>query len=320
MRGKLLGLVVVLLAVALGIAVGAGPLQGDARARQQELTAALAQVSDLEGRLADARRGADFTEKVTESTAPEVVAGRLKGRRVALLVIGRADQDTVARTRELLAAAGASLTAEVSLTPTAVDPARRALVEALTTQMATQAKLDVGSQDGYQRLGTLLGRAMLASPVTVSRPSGRLSPAQRARRQQQLADATARAQSYDQVAVGVVAGLRAADLLADSSIDSRADLLLVLVPGGGATTGQTTADLVRAAAGAPTVVAGPLAAAGPKRVLTLLGEAGSGLSTVDGNENEAGRVVTVLALAAQADGTSGQYGATGADALPPAAG
>jgi hypothetical protein len=152
---------------------------------------------------------------------------------------------------------------------------------------------------GYGRFGALLARALGTGP------SGQ--PAQAA---------------YDATAVGIVSGLQSADLVSfTQQVSARAGLALV-VAGAPARNDRAAADnavpvTILQALGSqlPTVVVGSTGSAGSRGVIGAL-RANSGapptVTTVDSVETAMGRVSGVLALAARARGTIGQYGAVNA--------
>jgi hypothetical protein len=161
---------------------------------------------------------------------------------------------------------------------------------------------------GYQRFGLLLARAIGTGP------SG--SPAQA---------------SYDPTAIGVISGLQSAELVTvKQPVSARAGLALVVAGPEASSTSAAAENAVPATIlqslgqRLPTVVVGPTGAAGPLGLLgTIRGNAAdrAALSTVDSSETTIGQLLGVLALAARARGTVGQYGAVHAadGVVPPAA-
>jgi hypothetical protein len=127
-------------------------------------------------------------------------------------------------------------------------------------------------------------------------------------------------------ASSVLAGLVALDVLATEG-DSVAPADYAVLLTSGAFTGddaaernETLVELVSAldAAGSGTVVAGDggsAAETGLVGVIRADPTLSSTVSTVDNAATAAGRISTVLALGAEAEGTSGRYG-TGEDAQP----
>jgi uncharacterized membrane-anchored protein len=251
-----------------------------------------AEVAERDDRIAELTAAAGQHDDFAAGTAPLVVGGTLAERSVALIALPGADPETLSGLRSLIAAAGAQVTADVSVLPAAATPAQRGVLDALTSQMLTQAA-DVtvpAGATGYQRLGALLARAA-AVPSSAHLARG----------------------SYDTTAVAVASGLDAGGL-ATAKITARAALTIVVA--GEVRTSDEAAVLAEIASAygsqVPTVVAGPVTG-----VLEALGAA-SALSTVVSAGTAEGQVATVLALAARTHGTVGHYGPGGADgAIPP---
>ncbi|HET6151524.1 MAG TPA: copper transporter, partial [Marmoricola sp.] len=288
---------------ALGVAIGAGPLQKSSQRRGEELAAVKRQVTAKQQRIASLEAAEKYSADYAEATAPALVRGSLKGRSVAVLALPGADRESVDGVRGLISAAGGTVTTTVTFQPVMAKASSRQLVEALTSQMATQNP-DIefpADASGYQRFGVLLARA-----VALPRKTDKASAA------------------YDDVAVGIVSGLETAGLLTTTDIDARAALTVVV-------TGPAAADAEAAGANAvpttilrafatrgPVVVAGPASAAGQLGIIAALRTGGSvtDLSTVDTVEAVSGQVTAVLALAALAHGTTGAWGGVDAAAGP----
>jgi len=295
----LIRIAVVALAVALGLALGAGPLQHSNKQRDKELSAQKAQVARKQHEIDALRRTTAFGEAFAKATGPTLTHGSLAGRSVAVVTLPGADPAVVDAVKADVAAAQGQVTAQVALAATMARSSSRQLVDALTSQMLTQAPgvtvpADAG---GYARFGALLARAVGTGG----------SPPQAA---------------YDATAVGIVSGLQSADLVTlTQPVAARAGLAVV-VAGPAARTDAAAADnavpvtiLQAFGAQVPTVVVGSTGAAGSRGVIGALRStsgARPAVSTVDSVETALGRVSAVLALAARARGTVGQYGAVGA--------
>ncbi|RNL79279.1 copper transporter [Nocardioides marmorisolisilvae] len=295
MRSWVMRLVGVALVLALGIAIGAGPLQKSNQTRDDELTAQKRKVVEKEHQIASLRAGEKYSSAYAAATAPDLVRNVLKGRSVTVLALPGADPNTVGGVRNLIAAAGGKVTAQVTFKPVMGRASSRQLVEALTSQMATQnPDLQIpATASGFQRFGLLLARA-------VGLP----------------ADSAQDTAPYDETAVGIVSGLQTAGLVTATDPTARADLT-VAVTGPAAENADAAganavpATILQSYAGqAPVVVAGPASAAGPLGVLGSLrsGGAVAGLSTVDTAESVSGQVTTILALAALGRGNTGSWG------------
>jgi hypothetical protein len=284
------------LAVALGIGLGAGPLQHSNKERDKQIAEQKADAARERARADALESRTAFADGFAGAVAPTLLRGTLAGRGVVILTLPGADPDLVTRLRTDLATAQARVTGQLDLGRAATSASGRQLVEALTSQMLTQSPgLSVPADaGGYERLGALLARA-----VGTSRTG---QPAVAA---------------YDATAVGIVSGLQSADLVTPTQpVAARAGLALV-VAGPPARTEAAAADnavpvtILRALGSRlPTVVVGSTAAAGRRGVVGALRTGGAPvLSTVDSVETSTGQVTGILALAARARGTIGQFGA-----------
>jgi hypothetical protein len=308
-RPWIVRLAALVLVLALGVALGAGPLQHSNSRRDRDLAAQKAELTRKQHRIAALEATASFADAYATATGPALTKGSLAGRSVALVTLPGADPDTVAGLRAGVEAAEGKITGQVDLAAPMARASSRQLVEALTSQMLTQVP-DVSvaaDASGYQRFGDLLARAIGTGPTG--------QPAQAA---------------YDTSAVTVLSGLQSAGLVSASQpVTARAGLALV-VTGPEFDTLAAAADnavpvTVLQALGAqlPTVVVGPTGAAGSRGVIGALRDSPASakvLSTVDSAETAMGRVAGVLALAARAGGTIGQFGAVhAADGVLPGA-
>lgn len=295
---RLLGLVVALLLLAGGVALGAGPLQGDTSERDRELAAEKAEVAARGTQVTALQDAARKSNAYDAATASAVVRGRLDGRSVALVTLPGADPSTVTALRSLIGTAGGRVSAQIGLADALVSSGGRPLVDALTSQMATpltRGKRPVpvpSTGSGYTRFGALLARA-IGVPAAARKPQA----------------------SYDVTSIGIIAGFRTAKLVSARSVSARSALTVVV--GGPADQATQEAALAVVSAYArqvPTIVLGPgdglVAAlrAGPAKSLRL--------TTVDGAGAPAGRVGAVLALAARTRGVVGAYGSVGGTDAP----
>lgn len=298
MKVLVLRAAIVAVVLALGVAIGAGPLQEDHDRRARALAAQEQELAARDQEIAGLTRAARFHDAYAAATASRVLRGVLTGRTVALVQLPGADPATVADFRALIDAAGGEVTADVLLSAPVADPGQRPLIGALTSQLATQEDLVMpAGGGGYERFGALLARAV-AIPST--------SPL--------------RGAPYDATALGIVSGFQQAELVgSEAVVSSRAALTLVVAGAVSADASGTTdllASVVRAyAARSRVVVAGPTGSSVADGVLALLRGPKTPvglLSTVDSAELAGARVSAILALAVHPRGTVGSYGGQGA--------
>lgn len=295
-RSHVVALLAVLLALAAGIALGSGPLQSEIATRTA--SAPDTEVpADAEDRVEALRSGTDYSDDFALSVSSRLVRDTLDDRTVTVLVLPGAAPASVAGVGDMVARAGGEVVSEVRVDPRLLDVANRQLVGELGTQMVDSAAGAVRvapSAGDYQRLGALMARAL------VTRDRAGVEP--------------------DAAAKGIQAGLVAAGLLTlGEGEGTRGSLLLAL--GGPAYGSEDERE------GAGTIVASLLTeTARGARAVVLAGPTGSGevdglvgrlrtepearraVSSVEGVDRVAGRIDTVLALAADVAGPSGHFG------------
>jgi hypothetical protein len=236
---------------------------------------------------------------------PRIVSGALRGRSVVFVTTADAapaDRDALTG---LLSSAGATVTGELQLTDAFTDPARSDQLSELSTRLLPAGLRLPTASDAGTLAGGLLGSLLLINPNN------------------------GKAQATPAETTAVLAGLGDGGFVRSGPRVLPAQLVVVLT--GGASRGNGSGDragiLARFAtqldhAGAGAVLAGRSGSAdgnGAIGVVRADTAAASVLSTVDDVNTAAGRVVSVLALAEQAQGRAGRYGTGGnAQAMVPA--
>ncbi len=315
-RYHIVSLISVFLALAVGIALGAGPLKdsiGDTLTGQvdqlrSEKDALRVELDRATGDLAD-------QQAVLAAVAPDLVDQILPGRRVAVIEIGTVDGPVAGKVVAQLKAAGATVTAQVKLTDQWTDPTRTSyrgtlagtlvgyldpapaadagtgveLAEALVQALSTAAPADPGalSDNASVILDLLSGDAGMitsATPVTVPADAVVILAGPIAAGDVPAPVATANASSAP-----------------TASAKAQADQAYV-----DATTQIAQAGQVRTSG---VVVAGE-AATDPSVLHALRSDASlaATISTVDSVQSLAGQVSVPMALSARMSGTVGQYG------------
>ena len=288
----------VFLALATGIAVGAGPLSGAVDQRQVAQTD-VQHIDRLRQRVEALGQIQQFEARFGAAVTPALVAGRLAGRPVVVLALPQAPGGVVTAVRETLGQAGAAVEPTVHLTEALLDPTRRQLVEELSSQLSgSVAKVAVSPGTGtYDRAGVLLARALVTSD-----------------------DAGV---PTDGPATNIVAAFETAGLIAPEGDLQRRGSLVLMVGGPRAAADEATqARNAIAAALARSlddkadgvVVAGPPGSGRDGGVVAFVrvDATTAGLvSTVDVIDTPSGRISAVYALAEQAQGSSGHYGVGG---------
>ena len=149
-RYHLVSLISVFLALAVGIALGAGPLKetiGDTLTGQVEVLRTekeqlRAQLDETTGDLAAA-------DAFVAASADRLLSGVLTDRRVALVVLDEVSQDAVTAVGERIDQAGGSVSATVTVNDTWTDPGlatyRRTLAGTLVSYLAVPPPADAGT-------------------------------------------------------------------------------------------------------------------------------------------------------------------------------
>ncbi len=287
-RRSAVWLIVIITALASGIALGGGPLSDIGRTPSQ----AAPPQEEKAAPLVEAR--AEFAASFPGSVGTTLYSGRLAGHTVAVLTLPGADAGLADGLAAEVAAAGGAVTGTYVLKRALVDVGEKTLVDTLGEQIVEQLGGDVVSEDAttYDRIGQLVGRAVATKSEKQALPAGKV--------------ASLRASLQGARLVGLPDG--------EPGLAS-----LVLVVTGRQTEPLVLRGLVSGLAAAPTgvVVAGPTL---DPDVASLRSEAPTRpVTTVDGIEAPAGQVATTLALVRALATPGGSFGASGSDGPMPGA-
>lgn len=137
-RYHLVSLVSVFIALAVGVVLGAGPLRGQIA---NQLNASVEQLRDeknqLRSDLTVAVQALEYRDAFTEEVLPTLVASRLAGRTVALVILPEADQAGVEPLVRAVRQAGGTVTAQVELEASWTDPESEAERESASRRLST---------------------------------------------------------------------------------------------------------------------------------------------------------------------------------------
>lgn len=285
-RRLIVWFVVIVTALAAGIALGGGPLSDVGPTPSEAAPAATERVDPL------VAARADYADRFADALAPELYDAGLDGQSVAVLTLPGADAGTVDELTSEVAAAGGEVTGTFALQRGLVDAGEKSLVDTLGIQVVDQLGEEVVTSDAttYDRMGQLLGRAVAARSEKKSLARAKVS--------------SLRASLDGAGLVGMPEG--------DPPLAS-----LVLVVTGDEVEQPVLTGLVNGLAAAPLglVVAGPAEDSG---VAELRAEPLSRpVTTVDGTDTPAGRVTAVLALVRSIEDPAGSFGASGSDGPVP---
>lgn len=279
LRRHLVGVVALVLALATGVALGSGPLSHDNLLPARSAPAP--QPSE-----ADAGASAD---ELAAAAAPELRAGRLDGREVALLATPGADPAVVEELAAGVADAGGTVLGRWQAGRSLVNAGEKALVDTLGSQLLEQldGRGAGESPSAYRRMGELVGTAIATRKAEAAVPGTE--------------------------ALTIRQSIGAASLLSNDDDEPRVAPLVLVVLGNDLddhVVGDLVSGLARRADG---VV---VAASGRDGDLAVLDQLGP-VTTVDGVSGAAGQLAAVLALAGAPDEPGRAYGASGSDGLLP---
>lgn len=267
-RYHLVSIAAVLLALAAGVALGAGALDGRF-APDREQGSSSGGDSAL----------VSFENGYAARTSTGLIEGTLDDRSVVLLTLPGADAEQVAGVRRNLERAGATITGTVALTSKLVDPANRQFAESVTEEAAPDS-----TGEGYARVGAALGRSLLGRAGRELDQTARTTAS--AFEEGGLTSASAAPERFAGQAVVVAGPSRLGD-----SAEVVTGLLRAL-----------------AGTGDGTLLAGPSASSLDGGAVDVVRREASQVSTVDVTDSAAGRAVTALALARVAAGETGAWG------------
>lgn len=278
-RSYAVPLTAVLLALATGVALGAGPLT-DTGSSASPIPRVVTRAPD-----------SGYADAFAADVAGRLYDHGLSRRPVAVVTMPGADPATVAALTSQVKAAGGQVAATYAIRSQLVDPQQKSLVDTLGIQLAKQLKGHIDPKaTTYPRIGQLVAIAV-ANRGNAGAPAG--------------ADAAAVRQS-----------LAAAKLLTvPAGNPQTAPLVLVVL---GSPLDQAIADGVLEGLGAGSRGAVAVAPT-KDPTLAGLAEDGvtKHVTTVDGSETGAGRVAAVLGLVRAWRTRGGAFGASGADGAVP---
>ena len=303
-RYHIVSLISVFLALAVGIALGAGPLKetiGDTLTGQVKVLRA--EKDSLRSSLDASTAELADTNSYVAAAAPGLLAGALTDRRVAVVALGELSKDDEAAIEAQITAAGGSVSARVTVATAWTDPNlssfRQALVENLSDYVSPVPASGAGLETELaEALAQGLTRFDPAKPDALAEPASIL---------------------LDLLSSGDNPLITLADPVA-----SPADAIVVVAPraeaAGSSVTPtpqadkDTTAARVAILRAAQDRSAGAVLADGPRvdgdLTSVILADSGlaSSLTTVSSTGTIAGQVSLALALNARIGGVNGHYG------------
>jgi len=303
-RYHLVSLISVFLALAVGVVLGAGPLQNSlGTALNDQVTALRENRNATQAKLEQTETAVNERDSYITQAATSLLPGTLASKNVAMVLLPDAKAEDADAIAAQLKNAGATVTGRVSLTSTWVDLSR----ENYRSTFSGQVQGHLGSTNSKDANG-ILGEA-LAKALTANDDSSRVL--------------------MDMLSVTVDKS-GTPFISVDSTPTAAAEMIVVVGPrpqtssGKGATVEASPGEDPKAwakalegtAGRAPTVVVG--SADGDDGVVSIIRSEKAKVTTVDSVGQIAASVSTPLALASTRAGTIGHYGFDkGAEAVMP---
>lgn len=303
-RYHLVSLISVFLALAVGVVLGAGPLQNSlGTALNDQVTALRENRNATQAKLEQTETAVNERDSYITQAATSLLPGTLASKNVAMVLLPDAKAEDADAIGTQLKNAGATVTGRVSLTSTWVDLSR----ENYRSTFSGQVQGHLGSTNSKDANG-ILGEA-LAKALTANDDSSRVL--------------------MDMLSVTVDKS-GTPFISVDSTPTAAAEMIVVVGPrpqtssGKGATVEASPGEDPKAwakalegtAGRAPTVVVG--SADGDGGVVGIIRSEKAKVTTIDSVGQIAASVSTPLALASTRAGTTGHYGFDkGAEAVMP---
>ncbi len=156
-------LAAVFIALAVGILIGIGLADDVVSSASEELESSLrTDLSAAEDKADDLQTQLDRSDRFSSLIIPEVLAGRLVGRRVALVEIGGTDEELVSDTRDAVETADGELAAVAQI---ALPPDEQALIDDLQPRYAKLRN----DPDSLTKIGEAVGRELAGGGPTIRR-------------------------------------------------------------------------------------------------------------------------------------------------------
>lgn len=300
-RFFLVSIAAVFLALAVGVALGAGPLKGEF---DQQLRANVEQLGKEKDQLRDQMQQLEQSDRYRDTfastIAPGLLADKLNNHQVVVVALPGADKKVVKNLADTVKASGGTVTGTVQVTAKWGDATNRQFLEDLAAQLVTGDVTLPNDSTTYDRAGALLARALVTKdPKAVGQA--------------------------DSATPTIMGAFGEGDLVNAPGDLRRADLAVVVAPHVTPDTKPQEGDDVNDAWVAlakamdsqslGAVVAGDTTAAssdlGALNRLRADAKASSVVSSVDVADLPSGQVAVVWALLEQTKGKAGQYGAVG---------
>jgi hypothetical protein len=299
-RYHLVSLISVFLALAVGIILGAGPLQGAiGETLTEQVDALRAERTDLRTELDATQTALDGDERFIEAAGLQLVTGSLQDRRVAIVQLGEVPQDEADGVLNQLTTAGANVVSTSVLTESWTDAAEES--SRATVAEGLRANLGAAAPEGDDASATL--GAALALALTGTENG--------AERSAQATDLEVQLERFGYIEAGdeQTEPAQALVLLVGSAAQPEA------TTDGATEAAEPTPDVWTAVTRAAQEVSGAAVLAGPTdepgdtvQAVRDDEDIAAEVSTVSGIDRLVGRINVPLALAARMNDVVGPYG------------
>ncbi|MGI4893981.1 MAG: copper transporter [Janthinobacterium lividum] len=305
-RYHVVSLVSVFMALAVGIVLGAGPLN---EGISTGITDQVNQLTSEKNQLRTQRDAALATVNAQDSWAqavgPALVAHQLEGRAVVVVELPGANSGQLDSTVDQLRSAGATVSARVTLQQKWIAADRATFRGQLATQLSGELSDTPAGDSGTEvLLAAELARAVVTTePTQIGQPDTQAATIISALSDGGLVKVDGDIAQRGTLAV-VVGGAPDAEQTDDQTDDQASQAAAAWV--------ALATQLDRASAGA--VLAGPTGSAqdgGAVAAVRADSDAPHAVSTVDDLDLAMGQINVVLALRQQLSGNAGQYGTAG---------
>jgi hypothetical protein len=306
-RYHLVSIISVFLALAVGIVLGAGPLQANLGDQLSDQVAALrTEKQGLNDKLTVSEKQVDASNEYAAAVQQRVVRGRLTGHRAVLVVMPSADGTMVSNLETVVTQSGGALASTVTLNPDWFDPSQAAD----RAQAARDAAAALGL--GSTATGDALLLEVLTDLMVSTTPTG--TSAQRSAALKVLVDASLLDSTVADLAPSDLAIVVSGDYAGtESVVTARSDAVRALVT---AFAGKSRATVV--AGGETLAAAGQAATSNAVQAVREKSDTAQIVSTVDHAREGDGPATVVLAIEGSLDEKIGHYGVSaGATATVP---
>lgn len=159
-------IVAVFLALAVGIVLGTNVLSGDVLSNLKTQTSDLRKEAQaLRDQNQQQQNELSDDENFAQALEPAVVAGRLSGRHVVVLLAPNAPKSVRDAAVKTLTAAGATVTAEVDVTAGYADPQQATSLDELLKTLAAPQFAPTAEGDVPARAAAILASALVGNPT-----------------------------------------------------------------------------------------------------------------------------------------------------------